>query len=101
MLKNTTFFITSVIVNMESTIENYITEMEKLISYLGESNVIVSILENGDSKDQTRKYLSEFQQYLNKINVINHFLLKHEIDDPRKKIFPFGKYGPLIIYIRK
>ena len=29
--------------------------------------------------------------------MLNHFLLKHEIDDPRKKIFPFAKYTPLRI----
>jgi hypothetical protein len=94
---NTTFYITAMISDMESIINNYISQMKKLIHYLGEKNVIISIIENGDSKDQTRKYLSEFQQYLNKIKVINHFLLKHEIDDPRKKIFPFKKYCPLRI----
>ena len=65
--------------------------------YLGEKNVIISIIENGDSKDQTRKYLREFQQYLKRNQVINYFLLTHEIDDPRKKIFPFRKYSPLRI----
>lgn len=95
--KNTTFFITSVIVNMESTIDNYITEMEKLISYLGESNVIVSILENGDSTDNTRDYLKKFQKYLNEKKVVNRFLLEHEINDPRKKIEPFEFLSPLRI----
>ena len=85
------------ITDMENIIDNYIKQMKKLINYLGEQNVIISIIENGDSKDQTRKYLREFQQYLNKKKVLNHFLLKHEIDDPRKKIFPFKKYTPLRI----
>ena len=74
------------IVNMEETINNYIEEMKKLIDYLGHKNVIVSIVENGDSKDNTRKYLKDFQKYLNKNKITNRFILKHEIDDPRKKV---------------
>ena len=88
---------TAMISDMENIIDNYIKQMKKLINYLGEQNVIISIIENGDSKDQTRRYLKEFQQYLNKKKVLNHFSLKHEIDDPRKKIFPFEKYTPLRI----
>ena len=95
--RNTSFYITAMISNMENIIDNYIEQMKKLIKYLGEKNVIISIIENGDSKDQTRKYLREFQQYLKKNKVINHFLLSHEIDDPRKKFFPFRKYSPLRI----
>ena len=95
--RNTTFFITAVIVNMESIINNYIIEMKKLISYLGESNVIISILENGDSKDKTRNYLKKFQNYLNKKKITNRFILKHEINDPRKKIEPFEFLSPLRI----
>ena len=95
--RNTTFYITAMISNMESIIDNYIKQMKKLINYLGEQNVVISIIENGDSKDQTRRYLREFQQYLNKKKIINDFLLKHEIEDPRKKIFPFRKNTPLRI----
>ena len=95
--KNTSFYITAMIVNIEDIIENYIDQMKKLINYLGYQNVIISIVENGDSKDKTRKYLIEFQKYLNRNKIINHFLLNHEIDDPRKKIFPFRKYSPLRI----
>jgi hypothetical protein len=65
---------------------NYIEEMKKLINYLGEKNVIISIVENGDSTDDTRKQLQEFQKYLNEKNIINRFLLEHEIDDERKKV---------------
>ena len=95
--KNTTFYITAMISDMENIINNYIKQMKKLINYLGEQNVIISIIENGDSKDQTSRYLKEFQQYLNKKKILNHFLLKHEIDDPRKKILPFERYSPLRI----
>ena len=83
--KNTTFYITATIVNMESIMSKYLEEMKKLINYLGEKNVIVSIVENGDSKDKTRDYLKEFQKYLNEKKIINRFLLEHEIDDPRRK----------------
>ena len=81
--KNTTFYITAMIVNMENIIQLYIIEMKKLIKYLGEQNVIISIVENGDSKDNTNIYLKEFQKYLNEKNIINRFLLEHEIYDPR------------------
>ena len=87
--KNTTFFIAAMIVNMESTIAHYIKHMKKLIDYLGEQNVIISFIENGDSKDNTRIYLREFQQYLNEKKIVNRFILKHEIDDPRKKVHPY------------
>jgi hypothetical protein len=93
--KNTTFYITAMIVNMEGIIINFIEEMKKLIYYLGKENVILSIVENGDSKDKTRYYLREFKIYLDKNKIINKFILKKKIEDPRKKFHPFRKYGPL------
>ena len=48
--------------------------MKSLIDYLGPENVIVSIYENGDSTDKTRKYLDFFESYLiihKVVNVIN------------------------------
>ena len=95
--KNTTFYITAMISNMESIINNYIKQMKKLINYLGEQNVVISIIENGDSTDHTRRYLRQFQQYLNKKKIFNHFLLKHEIDDERNRVSPYKKYSPLRI----
>ena len=83
--------------NVESIIENYIVQMKKLIIYLGKQNVIISIVENGDSKDKTRKYLREFQQYLNKNKIVNQFILTHQVDDPRRKIIPFRRNSPLRI----
>ena len=47
--KNVTFYITAMVVNMEGIIVNFIEEMKKLIYYLGKENVIISIVENGDS----------------------------------------------------
>jgi len=87
--KNTTFYITAMIVNMEDIINNYLVEMSKLINYLGGENVIVSIVENGDSTDNTRDYLMKFQKYLNNRNITNRFFLEHEIEDPRLEQFLF------------
>ncbi len=81
--KNTKFYITAMIYNMEIIIKDYLLEMKKLINYLGEENVIISIVENGDSTDNTTIYLKEFQNYLNKKNITNRILLEHEIEDPR------------------
>ena len=83
--------------NIESIMDNYIKQMKKLINYLGYQNVIISIIENGDSKDQTRQYLKEFQEFLNRNKIINELLLNHEIDDPRSKIVPFIRNSPLRI----
>ena len=89
--KNTKFYIASNIVNIGEMIESYIKEMKKLINYLGEENVIISIVENGDSKDNTGKYLKNFQDYLKKRNVINKFFLTKEIEDTRNKNKPFSR----------
>ena len=61
--RNTKYYITACVLNMEKIIIDYISEMKKLINYLGENNIIVSIVENGDSKDNTREYLKEFKQF--------------------------------------
>ena len=94
--KNTTFYITA-IVDMKSIINHFIIQMKQLINYLGKQNIVISFIENEDSKDHTRRYLKEFQKYLIKNKIINHFLLKNEIHDPRKKNFTFLKYSPLRI----
>jgi hypothetical protein len=74
------------IANMDKIIMNYIIEMKKLINYLGKENVMVSIVENGDSEDNTREFLKQFQKYLNKNKIINRFYLENEIPDPRHEI---------------
>ena len=84
--KNTKFYITSSIFNMENIIDKFINQMKKLINYLGENNVILSIVENGDSRDNTRSSLEKFQKYLNEKKIINKFILSHEIEDPRKEL---------------
>jgi hypothetical protein len=93
--KNTTFYITAMIANMEGIIVNFIEEMKKLIYYLGKKNVIISIVENEDSIDKTRDYLREFKTYLDKDNITNKFILKREIEDIRKKPYLSKKLGPL------
>ena len=67
----TIYYISSIVFNMEPTIKDWISEMKKLINYLGKKNVIISIYENGDSTDNTRKYLLEFESYLIENEIIN------------------------------
>ena len=95
--KNTTFYITSNIINMEKNIDIYLSQMKKLITYLGESNTIVSIVENGDSTDNTKTFLEEFRNYLDGRKILNKFILNHEIDDPRKTNYQILKYTYLRI----
>ena len=95
--RNTKFYITSNLVNIEGIIDNYIEQLKKLMNYLGEGNVILSIVENGDSKDNTRAILGDFQKYLTGKNIINKFYLERVIEDPRKIRKPFQKYSRLRI----
>ena len=67
---NTTFYITAAIANVESIIQNYINEMIKLINYLGKENIIISIVENNDSLDNTTYYLEQFKNYLDERKII-------------------------------
>ena len=83
--KNTTYYLTGVIASAKTIIEDWIIEMKKVIDYLGKENVMVSIVENGDSKDNTREYLIEFKEYLYKKNIPNKLILDHVIDKPSKK----------------
>ena len=94
---NRMFYITSNVVNIEDIIEIYIEEMKKLIDYLGKNNVIISIVENKDSVDNTRKYLKNFQSYLNEKKILNKFILDREIEDIRKTKKPFYKGSRLRI----
>ena len=95
--KNRIFYIASNIVNMEKIIDNFIGEMKKLIYYLGENNCIISIVENGDSIDNTRKYLEDFKNFLNSKNILNKFILKKEVEDIRNKTNPYIKGSRLRI----
>ena len=68
---NTKYYICSVIYNMEPIIKDWIFELKKLMNYLGNDKMIISIIENGDSTDNTRFFLNEFQKYLNSNNIPN------------------------------
>ena len=59
--RQTKYYITSCVFNMEGIIVDYIKEMKKVINYLGKENIIISIVENGDSTDKTRDYLIQFK----------------------------------------
>ena len=95
--RNTTFYITSNIANVQYLIENYINQLKNLIDYLGKNNVIISIVENGDSKDDTGIILKDFKNYLNEKKILNKFYLERVIEDPRKIRKPFEKYSRLRI----
>ena len=95
--KNRVFYITSNVINIEPIIEVYIEEMKKLIDYLGYNNTIISIIENGDSVDNTRVYLKDFENYLNNKKILNKLVLTNEIEDIRKKVNPFIKGSRLRI----
>ena len=82
--QNTKFYIAASICNIMPIIDDYFGEMKKLINYLGPENVMVSIVENGDSKDKTRDYLIEYQHYLNESNVINEINIDHEVCKPNE-----------------
>ena len=81
---NTTFYITATLVNVENIIRDYIKEMIKLINYLGKENIIISIVENNDSYDNTTIYLEEFKNYLDEQKIINKFYFDHDIVDSRE-----------------
>ena len=89
---NTTFYITSTIANVESIIKDYIKEMIKLINYLGKENVIISIVENNDSLDNTTLYLEKFKKYLDEQKIINRFYLNHDIADEREDLLIFTQH---------
>ena len=95
--RNTTYYVTSNVVNIENIIGNYVEELKKLMNYLGERNIIISLVENGDSIDNTRKILRDFQNYLNQKKILNKFYLERMIEDPRKVRKPFEKYSRLRI----
>ena len=64
---------------------DWIAQMKLLIDYLGKENIYISILENGDSKDNTRTFLKDFQQYLNENSIPNKIILDHIIKRTNKE----------------
>ena len=74
--KNTKYYICAIVCNIEPIAIDWIGQMKLLIDYLGKENVYISILENQDSKDNTRKFLEEFRQYLNNNKISNQIVLE-------------------------
>lgn len=82
-IRNQKFFIAANLFNVEDTLQDWQNEMLKLINYLGEENVFVSIFENGDSTDSTPLMLRFFSNELNSLGIKNHintnnFVSKHD-----------------------
>jgi len=77
--KNTVYYICSVVYNIEPMIKDWLEEMKKLIDYLGPENVIVSIYENGDSSDKTKKYLNFFENYLLN-NKVQNSIIRNRVE---------------------
>ena len=90
---NTTFYITATLVNVENIIRDYIKEMIKLINYLGKENIIISIVENNDSYDNTTIYLEEFKNYLDEQKIINKFYFEHDVVDSREDKLLFMEHN--------
>ena len=59
--------------------------MINLINYLGKENIIISIVENNDSLDNTTFYLEQFKNYLDDQKIINRFYFNHDIMDEREE----------------
>lgn len=70
-VKQKKYFICANLFNNTNIIDDWTSEMYKLISYLGKENVFVSILENGDSKDDTAQKLENFKSFLNQEGIRN------------------------------
>lgn len=77
---NEKYYIAANLYNNEEILPDWISEMKKLISYLGEQNVYISIYENGDSNDKTVEYLKDFRTYLNSKNISNNIFTEHVVD---------------------
>ena len=95
-INNTKYYICSIICNAETIIVDWIAQLKLLIDYLGKENIYISILENQDSKDNTRKYLSEFKNYLDENNIKNKIILEKILEKGEKeRIVYLGKLRDL------
>ena len=95
-INNTKYYICSIICNIEPIIVDWIYQMKLLIDYLGKENVYISILENNDSKDNTRQYLEEFRNYLNDNKIPNKIILdKIAYKENKERIVYLGELRDL------
>ena len=76
---NRKYYICANLLNNADILPDWLTQMKLLISYLGASNVYVSIFENGDSKDSTGAELNKFSEYLTHLNVPNKIVTTKQI----------------------
>ena len=82
--KNQKYYICANLFNNEDILEDWLIQMKLLISYLGTSNVYVSIFENGDSKDLTGEYLEDFREYLNELSIPNKIITTKQLEKGNK-----------------
>jgi hypothetical protein len=68
------YFICANLFNNEKILDDWTSEMLKLVDYLGKENVYISILENGDSTDGTISKLNDFQSILNDSQIKNKII---------------------------
>jgi hypothetical protein len=78
------YFICANLYNNENIMDTWTSEMLKLVKYVGEENVFISIVENGDSTDRTRDKLIEFEAVLNSNKIRNKIVTSKLID---KKLY--------------
>jgi hypothetical protein len=78
-LKSQKYFIAANLYNNQDIIEDWTSEMLKLVNYLGPENCFVSIVENGDSSDKTPLVLKKFEEELNSRNVTNRIITQRVI----------------------
>jgi hypothetical protein len=74
VIRGQKFYIVANLFNNENILNDWTSEMMKLINYLGPENTYVSIFENGDSTDNTPHLLKQFEDDLNKIGVVNKII---------------------------
>lgn len=86
---NHKYYICANLLNNEDILFDWISQMKLLISYLGTSNVYVSIFENGDSKDSTGTELNKFSDYLNQLNIPNKIVTTKQITKGKKERIVF------------
>lgn len=89
IIKNQKYFIAANLYNNQDIIQDWTSQMLKLVNYLGPENCYVSIVENGDSTDNTPFILKQFEQQLNSIKVTNRIITQKVVfkDDFERIVF--------------
>lgn len=74
LVRQKKYFICANLFNNELILDDWTSEMLKLVYYLGKENVYISILENGDSTDSTSLKLNSFRSTLDNLEIKNKIL---------------------------